>query len=271
MQNLRAPIPGAIITVCTSAGTGTPCSPIAPIYTDQALTQQITGSVVTADSNGNFGWWAPAGNYTYSITAARVTGKLFSLTLPANPSSLAGGGYLFADQFAGADASVKVNACIAQVIANGGGKCDASGLYGAQVISQEIDVGNHAQKPVTLILPQGATWTVAGITNGTSCALKLFSQSSIIGPGTGGSSAMVIHGGLATNNLDSLLCTEASPTGNGSSTGSCGRSWSGGWARLLQALDDGDEDLLHALALELDLAVREAKRGQPGCHVCLIA
>ena len=94
-----APIPGAIITVCTSAGTGTPCSPIAPIYTDQALTQQITGSVVTADSNGNFGWWAPAGNYTYSITAARVTGKLFSLTLPANPSSLAGGGYQFADQF----------------------------------------------------------------------------------------------------------------------------------------------------------------------------
>ncbi len=216
VQGLRAPIAGAVITVCTSAGTGTPCTPITPIYTDQALTQQITGSVVTADSNGNFGWWAPAGNYTYSITAARVTGKLFSLTLPANPSSLAGGGYQFADQFSGADASVKVNACIAQVIANGGGKCDASGLYGAQVISQEIDVGNHAQKPVTLILPQGATWTVTGITNGTSCALKLFSQSSIIGPGTGGSSAMVVAAGAVSNNMDSLLCTEAAPTGNGS-------------------------------------------------------
>src|SRR5207249_2740820 len=93
---------------------------------------------------------------------------------------------------------------------------DASGLYGAQIISQEIDVGNHAQKPVTLILPQGATWTVTAIVNGTSCALKLFSQSSIIGPGTGGSSAMVIHAGAATNNLDSLLCTEAAPNGNGS-------------------------------------------------------
>ncbi len=133
-----------------------------------------------------------------------------------NAKSISSGGTQFADQFAGADASVKVNACIAQVIANGGGKCDASGLYGAQVISQEIDVGNHAQNPVTLILPQGATWTVTGITNGTSCALKLFSQSSILGPGTGGSSAMVIHGGAVTNNLDSLLCTEAAPNGNGS-------------------------------------------------------
>ena len=27
---------------------------------------------------------------------------------------------------------------------------------------------------------------------------------------------MVIHAGAVTNNLDSLLCTEAAPTGNGS-------------------------------------------------------
>jgi hypothetical protein len=122
----------------------------------------------------------------------------------------------YADQFAGADASVKTNACIAQVITNGGGTCDANGLGGAQTISVEIDVGNHAQVPVTLRLPQASTWTVGTITNGTSCAIKQFSQSVIIGGGTGGSSAMVINAGAGTNNLDSMYCTEASPTGMGS-------------------------------------------------------
>jgi hypothetical protein len=150
-----------------------------------------------------------ANNLACAVTAAWSFSSI-------QPKSMAGGGYLFADQFSGADASVKVNACIAQVISNGGGKCDASGLYGAQTISQEIDVGNHAQNPVTLILPQNSTWTVSGITNGTSCAIKQFSQSSILGPGTPGSSAMVIHAGVNTNNLDSLYCTEAAPNGNGS-------------------------------------------------------
>ena len=108
-----------------------------------------------------------------------------------------------------------LQAAIAAAIAAGGGTVDAMGI-GSFNITSEIDVGNHAQVPVTLLLPQAATWTVSGITNGTSCAVKQFSQSSIIGPGTGGSSAMVIHAGAITNNLDSLYCTEAAPTGNGS-------------------------------------------------------
>ena len=87
VQNFVAPIPGGLITVCTSAGTGIPCSPVATIYSDQGLTQQITGSVITADSNGNFGFWAAPGTYTYSITATGVTGKLYTVTLPDNPSA----------------------------------------------------------------------------------------------------------------------------------------------------------------------------------------
>jgi hypothetical protein len=108
-----------------------------------------------------------------------------------------------------------IQAAIAAAIAAGGGIVDARGAT-SMTITSEIDVGNHAQVPVTLLLPQAATWTVTGITNGTSCAIKQFSQSSVIGPGTGGSSAMIIHGGLASNNLDSIYCTEASPSGNGS-------------------------------------------------------
>ena len=63
---------------------------MATIYLDQGLTQQAPNPAL-ADSNGNFGFWAPAGNYTYSITASGVTGKLYNITLPANPSSIFAG------------------------------------------------------------------------------------------------------------------------------------------------------------------------------------
>lgn len=89
VQGLIAPIPGAQITVCSAAGTGTPCTPITPIYTDQALTQQITGSTFAADSNGNFFFWSLAGTYKYSITATGVTGQLYTIVLPDNPSATA--------------------------------------------------------------------------------------------------------------------------------------------------------------------------------------
>ena len=82
VQGFVAPIPGAQITVCTSAGTGTPCSPVTPIYSDAGLTLQIPGSVIPADSNGNYGFWAPPGTYKYSITATGITGQLYTVTLP---------------------------------------------------------------------------------------------------------------------------------------------------------------------------------------------
>ena len=87
VQNFLAPIPGAQITVCSSAGSGTPCSPITPIYTDAGLTQQIAGSTFPADSNGNFGFWAPPGTYKYSITATGVTGQLYTIVLPINTAA----------------------------------------------------------------------------------------------------------------------------------------------------------------------------------------
>lgn len=87
IQNFIAPIPGALITVCSSAGTGTPCSPTTPIYLDAGLTQQIPGSAFTADTNGNFGFYAPPGTYTYSITATGVTGQLFTAVLPFNTAA----------------------------------------------------------------------------------------------------------------------------------------------------------------------------------------
>lgn len=87
IQNFLAPIPGAQITFCTAAGTGTPCTPTAPIYLDSGLTQLIAGSTFTADTNGNWIAYAPPGIYKYSITATGVTGQLFTTILPASLAS----------------------------------------------------------------------------------------------------------------------------------------------------------------------------------------
>jgi hypothetical protein len=60
-------VPGATITVCTSTGAGIPCTPHAAIFSDLAMATPITGSVVTADGNGNFSFVALGGS-TYFIT-----------------------------------------------------------------------------------------------------------------------------------------------------------------------------------------------------------
>lgn len=74
------PLSGATITVCTSAGVGTPCTPLASIYTNQALTT-TQSNPFTADSNGNYGFWAAPGTYFYSITGTGLTGFSGYITL----------------------------------------------------------------------------------------------------------------------------------------------------------------------------------------------
>ena len=62
-----------------------------------------------------------------------------------------------ADSFAGVDASVQINACIAAVIAAGGGTCDASMFVGTRSMSQEVSVGSTTSVTkhigLTLLLP----------------------------------------------------------------------------------------------------------------------
>ena len=74
-----------------------------------------------------------------------------------------------ADFMNGADFSVKVNACIAAVIAAGGGTCDARGFPASNAMSENIVVGNGST-PVNLILPAGT------ITRGTVSGTGLSAQ-----------------------------------------------------------------------------------------------
>jgi hypothetical protein len=125
-----------------------------------------------------------------------------------------------ADQFAGADAGVQINACVSAVIVSGGGTCDARALDGTQVIAEEIDLGSETQAAsgtvsVELLLPVSAVWEF-NITNGTSCGIKQFSNNSLVGESTtGGAVRMILAPYNSSTNMDSLYCTDPNPTGSG--------------------------------------------------------
>ena len=67
------PIPGATVRVCQSTATGTPCAPLATLYTDATLTT-TAANPVQADGMGNYHFYAPAGRYMIQITGLGITG-----------------------------------------------------------------------------------------------------------------------------------------------------------------------------------------------------
>lgn len=95
----------------------------------------------------------------------------------------------FANQYAGVDASVKANACIADVVASGGGTCDLSALAGDQLnLSEKLNIGVDNMGPnvwVTVVLPAYGNWTWSSITDGTNCLVTQYDHTSLIGSNTG--------------------------------------------------------------------------------------
>src|SRR5260221_3601523 len=75
------PVPNAGVYICTSAGSGTPCSPTTPVYSDAALTTIIPQPILTGPL-GNYGFYALVGNYTFAITGTGLAGTFGALTIP---------------------------------------------------------------------------------------------------------------------------------------------------------------------------------------------
>lgn len=87
---------GAVVTVCTSAGTGTPCTPLATTYTSVTLgtpttnttpgLAQVCGQTPStnpclSDANGNFGFWvAPGPVYIVTITGGGLAPSTYTIT-----------------------------------------------------------------------------------------------------------------------------------------------------------------------------------------------
>lgn len=86
------PVAGATITVCQATATGTPCSPLATIYTDATLTTAAPNPF-QGDGLGNYHFYAPAGRYLIQITGPGISGTQTypDVILPADVSSTGAG------------------------------------------------------------------------------------------------------------------------------------------------------------------------------------
>lgn len=65
-------VPNATIRVCAANSTGNPCTPLANIYSDPALTQQIANPTI-ADANGNYFFYIAPGIYDIQISGTGIS------------------------------------------------------------------------------------------------------------------------------------------------------------------------------------------------------
>lgn len=81
------PLAGATIRVCAMPATGQPCTPLAQIYSDAALTQALANPT-TSDGLGNYFFYAAPGKYEIEISGPGITTKQIpNVILPSDPSS----------------------------------------------------------------------------------------------------------------------------------------------------------------------------------------
>ena len=81
------PLAGATVRVCAMPASGQPCTPLAQIYSDAALTQAIANPMTT-DGLGNYSFFAVPGTYEIEISGPGITTKqLSSVILPGDPSN----------------------------------------------------------------------------------------------------------------------------------------------------------------------------------------
>ena len=81
------PLAGATVRVCTMPATGQPCTPLANIYSDSALTQAISNPMAT-DGLGNYHFYAAPGRYMIEASGPGInTKQIPDVLLPADPTS----------------------------------------------------------------------------------------------------------------------------------------------------------------------------------------
>jgi hypothetical protein len=81
------PLAGATVRVCAMPASGQPCTPLALIYSDAALTQAIANPT-TSDGLGNYFFYAAPGKYEIEISGPGIaTKQLPNVILPSDPSS----------------------------------------------------------------------------------------------------------------------------------------------------------------------------------------
>ena len=145
------PIPGATVTVCQAAATGTPCSPLATIYTDATLTVAAPNPLQT-DGLGNYHFYAPSGRYMIQISGPSITGTLTypDVILAPDSSTLGSGSDIFAFSLAlGGNLTVAGNATINGTLTTSGFNPNILTPSSIQVAGSGCFAGPHPYIDVT--------------------------------------------------------------------------------------------------------------------------
>lgn len=114
------PAAGATITVCAASATGSPCSPLASLYTDATLTVS-SPNPFTTDGLGNYHFYAAPGRYQVQVSGPGITTYTLSdVILPSDPSSMASGNNVSAFGLTlGGNLSVAGNASVTGTLSAG--------------------------------------------------------------------------------------------------------------------------------------------------------
>jgi hypothetical protein len=181
-------VPNATITVCTAAGSGLPCTPLATIYTNSSGTV-TSPNPFQADANGNYGFWAPPGNYFVSLTGTVPTWQSITYTIPVQNYTN--------NTFSGTDVEASLNGIL------NAGACGSTNAptwcSGSDIASWVNAAYSQCGNICTVYVPAGTystgnTINIPVVTNGTA-ALWIDNAATINYTGTGdaiyGSNAQV--------------------------------------------------------------------------------
>src|SRR5713101_7149239 len=81
------PLAGATVRVCAMPASSQPCSPLALIYSDVALTQALPNPTTT-DGLGNYTFYAAPGRYMIEISGPGITTRQIpNVILPSDPTA----------------------------------------------------------------------------------------------------------------------------------------------------------------------------------------
>ncbi len=172
------PVAGATVTVCQASATGTPCAPLATLYTDATLTVSAANPLQT-DGIGNYHFYAAPGRYVVQISGPGITGTLTYrdvILAPDVSSSSAGNNISAFGMTLGGNLSVAGNAAVNGTLAVGG-----STTFSAPLSINAANTGNVAGKPgsadaVQYVTPEGndsndgLSWGTAKLTMAGACA-----------------------------------------------------------------------------------------------------
>ena len=151
------PIAGATITVCQATATGTPCAPLATLYTDATLTT-TSPNPFQADGIGNYHFYAPAGRYLVQISGPQITGVLNypDVILPADVSSSGAGNNISAFGLTlGGNLSVAGNATISGTLTTTNFNPGAFTPSALSVLGNETVTGPRPRVDVTAFGAKG--------------------------------------------------------------------------------------------------------------------